>query len=471
MHRFMPDPKTIILWAVGCAFFMEMLDSTALNTAVPKIAESLHQNPIDLKVALTCYLLSLGVFIPVSGWIADRFGTRNTFGTAMITFLLGSIACGFSSSLSFLVASRILQGIGGAMMTPVGRLVMLKTFPKTQLVHVTSRLTMVTLVAPTLGPVIGGAITSFLSWRFIFFINIPLGLLGCYCVFKFINNDKISEPKPFDLWGFIILGSGLAGILVGLDSITDPIMSWHMTMLTLLSSSGLLYIYSLYARYRRNPVVSTSIFKSKNFSLGIIGMAIFRMGTGGVPFILPLMFQLGFDYTPLCSGLLVAPMAIGMLIMKSQIKAILKHYGFKKVLVVNSWFVGLTLMQLSWIAFGLPVWAIVSLILCYGLFVSLQFSAMNTLLYSQIPEDQLSNGSSIISANQQISTCFGIAITAIILEYFLQSRDISHLFSVHAFQYTLISIGFVALLASLIFYKLPKNVAENVAKGQSITTA
>ncbi|MDO8953516.1 MAG: DHA2 family efflux MFS transporter permease subunit [Gammaproteobacteria bacterium] len=470
MNRLKLDHKTIILWLVGCAFFMEMLDGTALNTAVPQIALSLHQNPINLKAALTSYLLALGVFIPVSGWMADKFGTRNVFGTAMITFLVGSIACGFATSLSMLVVSRVIQGIGGAMMTPVGRLVMLRAFPKSELVHVTSRLTMVTLIAPTLGPVIGGAITTYLSWRVIFFINVPLGLLGCYCIFKFIQNEKAALSRKFDLFGFLILGMGLAGLLAALDAVTDPVMPWHMICLTIVLSICLLIAYYIYAGRSNHAVVDTSIFKAKNFTIPVIGMTIFRISTGGVPFILPLMLQIGFNLSPLYSGLLLAPLALGMLIMKSQIKPLLKHFGFKKILIINSLLVGFSLIQLNWIALGLAIWMIVALVLLYGLFLSLQFSAMNVLLYSQIPENQLSNGSSVISANQQISTCFGIAITAIILEHFLHSRDITHLFSVHAFRYTLISMGAIALLSSLVFSKLPNDIAEHVAKGQAPKT-
>jgi EmrB/QacA subfamily drug resistance transporter len=452
---------------IGCAFFIELLDTTALNTAVPQIALSLHQNPIDLKVALTSYLLSLGVFIPVSGWMADRFGTRNIFGTAMIIFIIGSIFCGLSNSLIMLVVFRIIQGIGGAMMTPVARLIMLRTFAKTELVQVTSKITIVTLIAPTLGPIIGGAISSFLSWRFIFFINIPLGLVGSYCIFKYIKNETAADIKPFDLSGFIILGISLAGFLLGLDAITDPIMPWRFIVITLMFSAALFALFFLYAKNKPNAIINTSIFKARNYTIATLGLSVFRLGTGGVPFILPLMLQLGFGYSPICSGLMVAPMALGMLIMKSQVKPIVKRFGFKKVLVVNAILVSFFLMQLSWIAMGIPSWAVIVLIFIYGIFISLQFSSMNVLLYSQIPEDLVSTGSSIISANQQISTCFGVAVTAIILEYFLDSRDISQYFSAHAFHMTLIIIGGLSFLTSIVYAKLPGNIAENVAKGQA----
>ncbi|MDF2940811.1 MAG: putative multidrug efflux protein [Gammaproteobacteria bacterium] len=459
--------RTFILWVIGCAFFMEMLDSTALNSAVPQMALSLHQNPIDLKVALTSYLLSLGVFIPVSGWMADRYGTRNVFGSAIIVFLLGSIFCGLAPSLSTLVFSRIIQGIGGAMMTPVGRLILLKTFPKNELVNVTSKITMVTLIAPTLGPVVGGALTTYLSWRYIFFVNVPIGLLGCFFVFKFIKNDILDPNKLFDWLGFILLGSSLAGLLIGLDSITDPIFPWAMTQSLLILSASLLVVYFLYARHRPHAVVNTSIFKSVNFSLTTIGNSLFRISSGGIPFLMPLIFQLEFGLSALQSGLLVAPMALGMLIMKSQVKSIIQKFGFRNILLFNSIIVALLLTQLSWITIGLPLWAIVCLVFIYGLFLSLQYSTVNTLYYSLVPDSQVSNGSSIISANMQISACFGIAIAALILEHFLHSTDITHLFSAQAFRDTLLSLSCISMLTAFIFYRLPNNISESTAKGQS----
>ena len=321
--------RILVPLIVACALFMENLDATVISTALPAIAQDLHQSPIQLKLALTCYLLTLAVFIPASGWFADRFGTRIVFRMAILVFALGSALCGLANSIQSLVAARALQGIGGAMMVPVGRLVILRTIPRPEFVGALAWLTIPALVGPVLGPPVGGFITTYFSWRWIFWINLPVAALGMILATLYVPNVKGERLSPFDYIGFVLSGVGLAALVAGsaaADVYGTPI--WLVVGL-FVTGVGSVILYVFHARRTEAPILDLRLLRYSTFRAGIVGGSLFRIGIGALPLLLPLLFQLGFGMTPLSSGLLTFVAAIGAMGMKTAAGAILKRFGFR----------------------------------------------------------------------------------------------------------------------------------------------
>src|SRR4051795_13731549 len=308
-----PSRQFAILVIVACAMFMQNLDSTIIATALPTIAQSLGETPLRLNVAITCYLLSLAVFVPISGWTADRFGARRVFAAAIIVFTLGSIGCGLSNSLGMLVAARIVQGIGGAMMVPVGRLILLRSFPKTDLVRAMSYVSVPALIGPIMGPPLGGLIVTYFSWRWIFFINIPIGVLGVLLVNLFVANLREGAPRPFDLRGFVLTGVGLASLAFGFETIGRGALPWVTVVALLVGGALCLALYVRHARRVDHPIIDLALMRIPTYAMTTIGGFLFRMGLGALPFLMPLMLQVGFGLDPLSSGLITFASAAGAL--------------------------------------------------------------------------------------------------------------------------------------------------------------
>lgn len=452
----MEKNKQILIAIVACAFFMEGLDGTVINTALPQIAGSLRADPLHLKVALTAYLLAAGIVIPISGWLADHFGSRKIFSSALIVFLIGSIACGLSHSLVELVIARIVQGIGGALSLPVGRLLFLRTFSKKELVSAMSLTATFGLLGPSFGPLIGGALTTYFNWRAIFFVNIPIGLMGFYFAKKYIQDYKDPNVQKFDIYGFIILSISLACILIALDTIIDPIIGEVFSVLAMFAGFFGLCLYGLYAKGRAHAVISLKLFKDKDFTRVVLGSIFVRFTISASPFLIPLLLQVGFGYSAMAAGIFTAGGALGMLITKLFVNQTLERFGHRNVLVVNSFFLLATTLGLSLITFHPPSIVIFLLVMVNGIVTSMQFTAMNTLSYSSIPVEVQASGSSFISSFQQIMGSFSIAIAALILELFLHSRFILNTYSPPAFQKTLLFLASFPLIGCYIFRKLPK---------------
>ncbi len=450
--------KRILITIVACAFFMEGLDGTIINTALPQIAHTLKTDPLHLKVALTAYLLAAGIIIPVSGWMADRFGAKRIFTSALIMFLLGSIACGLSQNLTELVITRIVQGAGGALSLPIGRLLFVRNFTRSELTSAMSLTATFGLLGPSLGPLIGGALTTYISWRTIFFVNIPIGLVGFYFAYHYIDNIKDPESKKFDYQGFILLSIGLAAILVSLDTIIDPIIDTAFTIIIFSIGVASLVIYAFYAKGKTKALIPLSLFRDPNFKIMTLGSIFTRLITGAAPFLLPLLLQIGFGYSPLQSGLFTALSAVGMLATKFFTVRILNRYGHRKVLIVNSFFMTLTTLALCLVALHPPIIIIGLLIFINGVIMSMQFTTMNTLGYSSIPQNLQASGSSFMSSFQQVMSSFSIACAASVLQVFLHSRVILHIYSPPAFLKTFLVISFLPLIGSLIFCKLAKPI-------------
>ena len=401
---------------VACALFMENTDSTVIATSLPMIAKSLGEDPIALKLALTSYLVSLAVFIPISGWMADKFGARSVFRAALCIFMAGSVFCALSNSLGAFVVARFFQGMGGAMMVPVGRLVILRSVSKAEMVSALAYLTVPALVGPVVGPPLGGFITTYFDWRWIFFINIPIGLVGIVLSSLFFEDIREEDVAPLDLRGFILSAFGFAALMLGLATGGRHMVPEFVSYGCVLGGAAALIAYWFHARRVPYPVLDLSLFRIPTFRIGVIGGSIFRTGIGAIPFLLPLMLQLGFGLDPLQSGLITFASAAGAMIMKTLAKSILAQYGFRRVLTFNA-LVGSAFLAASGLFTPTTPHAIMlSVLLVGGCFRSLQFTGINALSYSDVSNREMSSATSLSSVAQQLSLSMGVTIGAFALE-------------------------------------------------------
>ncbi len=451
---------------VGCALFMEMLDSTVISTALPAIAHSMHEDPIRLNLAITSYLLSLAVFIPISGWMADRYGSRTVFRAAIVVFTIGSIFCGLSESLPQLVAARVLQGFGGAMMVPVGRLIVLKTIPKSELVQAMSYLTVPAVLGPVVGPPVGGFIVTYYSWRWIFFINVPISLIGITLVTLYIENIREEDVPPLDFRGFVLTGLGLAGLVFGFEMIGRGILPASLVMSLLVGGGLCAGAYVMHARRARYPIIDLALLKIPTFNSATVGGGLFRMGIGALPFLMPMLLQLVFGLSPFASGLITFTGAAGALIMKPTAPPIIRRFGFRNVLVFNGIVSAFIMMSYAWFRPSTPHSVIIATLLVGGFFRSLQFTALGTLAYADVPAVLMSNASSLSSMAQQLFLSLGVATAALLLHISLHGRSVSTL-SAQDFALPFIITGILAVGSSVIYLWLDPNAGEEVSGRRS----
>src|SRR5665213_1605059 len=382
----MPPPnltltaKRLLPWLVAVAFFMESLDTTILNTAVPAMAAALRVAPLSMKSVLTSYTLSLAVFIPVSGWVADRFGTRRVFASAIGVFTLGSLCCGLCNDIHWLVASRILQGCGGAMMVPVGRLTLVRAFPRSELVRAMSFVAIPGLIGPLLGPIAGGLIVGYFHWRVIFFINMPIGLLGLYMVYRHMPDYREEHTRPLDTVGLVFFGSGIALLSYVLEVFGEHRLSGGAILGLLALSAVLLIGYGLRASRTEFPLLRLALFRIRTFRASVDGSFFTRLGIGGILFLFPLLYQVGLGFTPIESGLLMMPQAVAALGLKLTVKGILDRFGYRAILISNTVILGLLIALSATIGVRTPAWLIVAQAFAFGFFASLQYTSMNTLV-------------------------------------------------------------------------------------------
>ncbi len=457
--------KRWLPWLVAVAFFMESLDTTILNTAVPAISSALGVAPLSMKAVLASYTLSLAVFIPISGWMADRFGTRRVFASAIGLFSLGSLLCGISSNIHLLVACRILQGFGGAMMVPVGRLTLVRTFDKSELIRAMSFVTIPALIGPMLGPVTGGLIAGYVHWRAIFFINLPIGLAGLIMVYLHLPDYRESKTPPLDLVGLILFGSGIALLSYVLEVFGDHGLSLRETMSFLAIAALLIVGYGLHASRMAFPLLRLSLFRLRSFSIAVSGGFITRLGIGGAPFLLPLLYQIGLGFTPVQSGLLIMPQAIAAMSTKIIAQYILRRLGYRGVLMSNTLILGGGLVLFGTIGPSTPVWLIVLQAFCYGMFSSMQYTSMNTLVYADVAPSQTSAASSIASTLQQMALSFGVAIAGLLTALFIPAElraDPSKF--IHGIHEAFFLLGAFTIVSSLIFSRLKASDGLNVSQ-------
>jgi len=446
--------KRLLPWLVAVAFFMESLDTTILNTAVPTVAAALKVAPLSMKAVLSSYTLSLAVFIPISGWMADRFGTRRVFASAIGLFTFGSFLCGISTNIHALVACRVLQGCGGAMMVPVGRLTIVRTFAKSELIRAMSFVAIPGLIGPMLGPIAGGLIVGYLHWRVIFFVNLPIGLIGLCLVYLHLP-DYREKSNPLDFIGLILFGSGIALLSYVLEVFGEHTLSVPAILGLLVTSILLLSGYGLHAARTAFPLLNLALIRIRTFRAAVSGSFFTRLGIGGIPFILPLLYQVGLGFTPIQSGLLMMPQAIAAMSFKMTMPWILTRFGYRAVLISNTVILGMLITLFAAIGSGTPVWVIVALAFCFGFFSSLQYTSMNTLVYADIDEQQASGASSIASTMQQMSMSFGVAWASLVTAFFIPDRFHSSAPQmIHGIHSAVFVLGAITVLSTIVFRKL-----------------
>jgi EmrB/QacA subfamily drug resistance transporter len=425
--------------------------------------------PLSMKAVLASYTLSLAVFIPISGWMADHFGTRRVFASAIGLFTLGSLLCGVSTDIHTLVACRVLQGMGGAMMVPVGRLTLVRTFDKSELLGAMNFVSIPALVAPMLGPIAGGLIVAYLHWRVIFFLNIPIGLAGLVLVYMHLPDYREARTHALDLVGLILFGTGIALLSYVLEIFGEHQLSGREMTGLLALSLFLLGGYGFHARHTAFPLLELDLFRIRTFRASVSGSFFTRLGIGGVPFLLPLLYQVGLGFTPIQSGLLIMPQALGALCMKAFMQRILAWLGYRGVLVSNTIFIGLLLLAFATVGLHTPVWMICLQAFFYGAFTSLQYSSMNTLVYADTTETQTSNASSIASTMQQMSISFGVATAGLATAFFVPpSAYADHLVMIHGIHKALIALGILTIASTIIFRGLKPGDGESVSHQKSL---
>jgi EmrB/QacA subfamily drug resistance transporter len=462
--RALPNAMWVAI-LVAAAFFMENLDGTVIATAIPQISRSFHTSPVGLNVGITAYLLSLAMFIPISGWVADRIGARTVFAAAIAIFTLSSVLCGFCSSLPEFIGARILQGTGGAMMVPVGRLVVFRSTAKRDLVRAIAYVTWPGLAAPVIGPPLGGFITTYWSWRWIFFLNVPLGITAILFTFKLIPNLKEELTKRFDWLGFFSSGISCVLLMYGLDLIGRPQSSWPFCFGLILSSLVLGTFAAWHFGHSPHPLISLKALSVRTFAITIWGASLFRIAIGATPFLLPLMFQIGFGLTPFKSGTLILAVFAGNLMMKPATTPILKLFGFKRTLLGNGVITAICLLACCTLSPSTPEWIIVTVLFFGGLSRSMQFTSLNAVGFADIPPEDMSGASTLSSTIQTVTFAMGVAFGAISLRFasFLHGRSPASLDYVD-FRIAFAMVGLIALASIFDCFGLREDAGREVSR-------
>lgn len=460
-----PSVRRLLPWLIAVAFFMESLDTTILNTAVPKIAEALGVAPLTMKSALTSYTLSLAVFIPISGWIADRFGTRRVFSAAIGIFTFGSLLCGLATNIHYLVACRVLQGCGGALMVPVGRLTLVRAFAKSELVRAMSFVAIPGLIGPMLGPLAGGLIVGFLHWRMIFFVNLPIGLIGLYMVYHHLPDYRAERVDPLDYVGLVLFGSGIALLSYVLEIFGEHTLSPREIFGLLGISLVLLAGYGRHAISAAYPLLRLGLFRIRTLRSSVAGSFITRLGAGGMPFLLPLLYQVGLGYSPVQSGLLIMPQPFAAMSLKMTMPLVLTRFGYRAVLLTNTVLIGAAIALFATIGPHTPVWVIVMQAFAFGYVSSLQYTSMNTLVYADISPADTSMASSLASTMQQMSMSFGVAVASLAAAFFITDRHSSSADAmIHGTHKAFVVLGALTVVSALVFRELKPDDGASVSQ-------
>jgi EmrB/QacA subfamily drug resistance transporter len=401
---------------VACALFMESADANIIVTALPSMARDFGSDPVALKIAITSYVMGLGVFIPICGWLADRFGSRTVFRTAIGIFIVGSLMCAAARSMHVFTFARFLQGVGGAMMVPVGRIIIFRSVPKSEFVRAMNYLSLPAMFAPAAAPLLGGFITTYLHWRLIFFINVPIGVLGIHLTNRYIANTHEPDPGPLDWTGFALSALGASFLLLGLSLVGSDIVTGRTAFEMCLGGALLLALYVLYAHRVERPVLDLRFLKIPTFRASVLGGSMFRIGLGAVPFLLPLALQEGLGMTAFESGLITCASAFGSMFMRSLTSFALRKFGFRTVLIYNAVFTGIAIAAYGTFFPGTPIWVIWLIVLLGGFFPALQFTSLNSMIYAEIESRDVGRATSLGSVVQQMSLGLGVTVGGIVLQ-------------------------------------------------------
>jgi EmrB/QacA subfamily drug resistance transporter len=443
----------IMIWVVALGFLMQSLDTTIVNTALPSIALSLGENPLRMQAIVFSYSLTTAVMIPASGWLADKFGTQKMYLLAICLFVLGSLLCAISWNMRFLVCSRAIQGIGGSMLLPVGRLAVMRNFKGDRFLTSLNFVSIYGLIGPLLGPTLGGWLSQAFSWRWIFFINIPFGIAGIIATVVFMPNDRLEDMVRFDLFGYVLLAFSM--ILSSLSfSWIDLGLSYAVAAMFAGSGAIALFSYVRHAKSAPCPIFDLRMFRVRCFSVGLSGNMFARIGNGAMPYLLPLLMQTFMGYSPSKAGILMLPSTISSIIARQPAPYLIGHFGYRRVLAVNTILVGIAIMSFGLISETTPMWALIVLQFIFGGVNSIQFTAMNTVTLKDLPERDASGGSSALSMVQQLSTSIAVVLASLILGFFQSALGGDELS--HAFHATFILMGTVTLFSTTIFRRLRK---------------
>ncbi|HEU0081684.1 MAG TPA: DHA2 family efflux MFS transporter permease subunit, partial [Bradyrhizobium sp.] len=456
------NKERLIPLIVATALFMENMDSTVIATSLPAIAADIGTSPLTLKLAITSYLLSLAVFIPASGWTADRFGARMVFSLAIAVFMVGSIGCALSQSVTHFVIARILQGMGGAMMTPVGRLVLLRSIDKSALVNAMAWVTVPALVGPVIGPPLGGFITTYFSWHWIFLINIPIGLLGIFMALRYIDPIRSEDPERFDLYGLVLAGIGLGGIAFGLSVAGLNLLPWTIVVALIGVGSISMTLYVIHARRTASPVLDFTLLRLPTLRASIIGGFLFRLGIGALPFLLPLLMQVGFGLSPFKSGLVTFASAVGAMGMKTLAARIIKTFGFRNIMVIDAVISSVFLAACALFTAATPLLLIMIILVVGGFFRSLQFTAINTVAYAEVEPAQMSRATTLVSVNQQLAISAGVAVGAFSVETTMLLHHVTEL-SAAEFAPAFLVVAAISAVSTWFFWQMPADAGHQIS--------
>ncbi len=456
---------------VACALFMQMLDSTVIATALPTIARDFGKAPLVLKLGLSAYLVSLAVFIPISGWIADRFGSRTVFCSAIGLFMVSSMMCGMAQSFSFFVVSRFIQGIGGAMMVPVGRIVVVRSVDRDDLVTAFLYISVPATLGPLTGPVLGGFIATYFSWRWIFFINVPISIIGILLALRLMQNFREKDVPTVDLLGFLLSACGLSFFMFGASMISEQETSKSVAFAFLAAGALTVCAYVWRSHYEERPLLDLRFFRLRTFWVGVGGGCVFRIGFGALPLLLPLLLQVGFGLSPLHSGMLTCTGAIGSLFMRTLTKKLLRRFGFRRLLFVNALISASSIAVLGLFAPQTPRIYLILVLLIGGAFRVLQFSSLNSICYAEVPEHDVSSATSLFSTVQQLSVGIGVTVGALFLQASSYLQHHGHIVAAD-FWPAFLAVGVLSAFSAISALSLlPSDGAEMAGRGRARSVA